>query len=152
MFSCFALYIKAECIISLTISYQFYTFEYGFLYRNFTAVLVVWFFDNFNKNVFACTLTNENFSWLTPLGICFTILQLLFGCCAGYCIVFIHCIITFALTLHYGLGDYTGAHSDSTIWGITIYYIISILWSMGMVFKSTRSKKIGDEMLCFPWS
>lgn len=108
--------------------------------------------EYFNKNVFACTLTNENFSWLTPLGICFTILQFLFGCCAGYCIVFIHCIITFALTLHYGRGDYTGAHSDSTIWGITIYYIISILWSMGMVFKSTRTRKIGDEMRCFPWS
>jgi hypothetical protein len=107
--------------------------------------------EYFNKKVYACTLTNSNFSWLIPMGIAFTVTQALLVCCAGYCIICVNCIISFALTLHYGLGDYTGAHSDSTIWCLTTYYIISMIWSLAMLWRSTKSRKLGDETKCCPF-
>ena len=108
--------------------------------------------EYFNKDVFACDLTNPNFSWIIPMGIAFTVAQALFGCCAGYCIIFLNLIITLALTVHYGLGDYTGAHSDTTAYGIFCYYIISMLWTWGMLWKSTKPRSLGDETSLFPWS
>ena len=106
--------------------------------------------EYFNKEVYACTLTNPNFSWLLPMGIAFTVTQALLSCCAGYCIVCINCVISFALTLHYGLGDYTGAHSDSTIGGLACYYIMSMIWSLSMLWRSTKRRQLGDETNCFP--
>jgi hypothetical protein len=106
----------------------------------------------FNKGVFACTLTNDNFEWLIPMGIAFTVAQALFGCYSGYCIVFLNFLVSLSLTVHYGLGDYTGAHSDKAVWGIFSYYVISMLWTWGMLWKSTKKRYPGDDAHCFPWS